>query len=284
MTVCVKWTSWTTGVISGSFLQFAFRQDITIMAQNELGSKTVTVTFTVLFPILSVTYPQLTYFLPKNRFFSTTPIVDGNATSYSISLGELPMELHLNTVTGEIWGTPSVSLRNRVVKVKAMNAFGSQETALAFSVLEPIFTFSYPQNHLCLTKDESFSMSPSVTGDYVTYSITSGLLPMGLSLNTDTGVISGVPTVSTPTYESIVVTIANRIGSKNFTLDIRVYSRFTEFSYPQKEYVFAVGDDATILPTANSESVEYSLEGSLPKGIAFNKEDGGFHVFATTKD
>ena len=272
----------TTGVISGTFLQFAFRQDITIMAQNELGSKTVTLTFTVLFPILSVTYPQLTYFLPKNRFFSTTPIVDGNATSYSISLGELPMELHLNTVTGEIWGTPSVSLRNRAVKVKAMNAFGSQETALAFSVLDPISTFSYPQNHLCLTKDESFSMSPSATGDHVTYSITSGLLPMGLSLNRDTGVISGIPTVSTPTYESIVVTIANRIGSKNFTLDIRVYSRFTEFSYPKKEYVFAVGDDATVLPTVNSEDVEYSLEGSLPKGIEFNKEDGGFRVFATT--
>ena len=105
---------------------------------------------------------------------------------------------------------------------------------------------------------------------------------MGLSLSTDTGVISGIPTVSTPTYESIVVTIANRIGSKNFTLDVRVYSRFTEFSYPKKEYVFAVGDDATILPTANSEDVEYSLEGSLSKGIAFNKEDGGFHVFATT--
>ena len=272
----------TTGVISGSFLQFAFRQDITIMAQNELGSKTVVLTFTVLSPSIIFDYPQFIYFLPKNRFFSTTPIVDGNATSYSISLGELPMELHLNTVTGEIWGTPSVSLRNRVVKVKAMNAFGSQETALAFSVLEPIFTFSYPQNHLCLTKDDSFSMSPSATGDYVTYSITSGLLPMGLSLNTDTGVISGVPTVSTPTYESIVVTIANRIGSKNFTLDVRVYSRFTEFSYPKKEYVFAVGDYDTILPTVNSESVEYSLEGSLPKGIGFNKEDGGFHVFATT--
>ena len=78
------------------------------------------------------------------------------------------------------------------------------------------------------------------------------------------------------------MTIANRIGSKNFTLDVRVYSRFTEFSYPKKEYVFAVGDYDTILPTVYSESVEYSIEGSLPKGIGFNKEDGGFHVFATT--
>ena len=164
----------TTGVISGTFLQSVSNQRVTISAQNELGSKTVTVTFTVVFPILSVTYPQLTYFLPKNRFFSTTPIVYGNATSYSISLGELPMELHLNSEqTGVISGTPSVSLLNQIVEMKAMNAYGFKTAMLVISVLEPISTFSYPQNHLCLTKDESFSMSPSATGDYVTYSITS---------------------------------------------------------------------------------------------------------------
>ena len=105
---------------------------------------------------------------------------------------------------------------------------------------------------------------------------------MGLSLNRDTGVISGIPTVSTPTYESIVVRIDNELGSRSFSIGIRVFSRFTEFSYPKKEYVFAVGDDATVLPTVNSEDVEYSLEGSLPKGIAFNKENGEFRVFATT--
>ena len=105
---------------------------------------------------------------------------------------------------------------------------------------------------------------------------------MGLSLNRDTGVISGIPTVSTPTYESIVVRIDNELGSRSFSIGIRVFSRFTEFSYPKKEYRIAVGDYATILPTVNSESVEYSLEGSLPKGIEFNKENGEFRVFATT--
>ena len=272
----------TTGVISGTFLQSVSNQRVTISAQNELGSMTVVLTFTVVSSISSFSYPQSSYLLAKNRFFSTTPVVNGNVTSYSISFGELPQGLEYSEQTGVISGTPSVSLLNQIVEMKAMNAYGFKTAMLVISVLEPISTFSYPQNHLCLSKDESFSMSPSATGDHVTYSITSGLLPMGLSLNRDTGVISGIPTVSTPTYESIVVRIDNELGSRSFSIGIRVFSRFTEFSYPKKEYVFAVGDDATVLPTVNSEDVEYSLEGSLPKGIAFNKENGEFRVFATT--
>ncbi|KNB41313.1 hypothetical protein JH06_5807 [Blastocystis sp. subtype 4] len=60
----------------------------------------------------------------------------------------------------------------------------------------PITSFSYPQSSFALSKNDPFSITPTVIRDQLSFSIISGSLPIGLSLNSSTGIISGIPSQS----------------------------------------------------------------------------------------
>ena len=270
----------TTGVISGVLFQSVSDWHTTIKARNALGEMTSALVFNVLLPITSFSYPQSSYTITTGVPFSATPVVDGDVSSYSLVSDWLPADLQLNTLTGVISGRASVSILNKTVRVKAMNALGYKTTTFILNIYTPISHFSYTQTRLCLAKGEPFYIVPIIMGSFVTYSITSGSLPTGTSIDSTKGVISGIPSAPTFTYQPIVVTAVNEIGSRNCSLEILVLTNLTSFSYPQKEYAFAVNTYATVLPVVDSETVEYSLQGSLPTGIGFEEQNGGFYVFA----
>ena len=180
-------------MISGKPTQSVSSRQVTIKAQNSLGSKTTTLTFNVIASISSFSYPKTTYSIAKGASFSATPSVSGDSVTYSIQSGTLPTGLTLNANTGVISGTPTQSVSSRQVTIKAQNELGSQTVTLTFNVLTPISSFSYPESTYSIERGEPFSASPSITGDSVTYSLVSGTLPNGLTLNTNSGVISGTP-------------------------------------------------------------------------------------------
>ena len=59
----------------------------------------------------------------------------------------------------------------------------SQKVVLRFTVLLPLCAFSYPQSTYILRRSQSFSDTPLMSGDVRVYSIESGELPAGLSLD-----------------------------------------------------------------------------------------------------
>jgi len=71
-------------------------------------------------------------------------------------------------------------------------------------------------------QNNSYSQSVSATSDSaVTYSLTSGSLPTGLSLNTSTGAITGTPTVSATSNFTITATDAqNQAVARSFTITV----------------------------------------------------------------
>ena len=211
----------SSGIISGSPFQFVLSQSVTINAHNQVSGRFVILTFSILTPITSFSYSHSSIALPKNESFSFSPTVDGDDLSFSISSGSLPTGLSLNSTTGLISGIPSQSVLSQSVTIIAFNVVSDQSFSLSFTVLTPITSFSYPQFSFVLSKDESFSVIPTVDGDEVSFSISSGSLPMGLSLNPSNGMISG--TLST-TIKSISLTVeaCNGIGSIQTQLSFSV--------------------------------------------------------------
>ena len=71
------------------------------------------------------------------------------------------------------------------------------------------------------TLDASYSTSVSATGDSITYSVTTGSLPTGLSLNASTGAITGTPTVEATSTFSITATDAqNQAVARSFSIAV----------------------------------------------------------------
>ena len=67
----------------------------------------------------------------------------------------------------------------------------------------------------------SYSTSVSATGDSITYSVTSGSLPTGLSLNSSTGAITGTPTVVATSNFTITATDAQNQGvARSFSIAV----------------------------------------------------------------
>ena len=69
---------------------------------------------------------------------------------------------------------------------------------------------------MTIVKGLSFSLTPTSVTTISSYSISSGSLPSGLSLNSNTGVISGTPT----TIQTKTATIKATTSSTYYTFDI----------------------------------------------------------------
>lgn len=133
--------------------------------------------------------------------------------AWSVTAGQLPDGLRLSPSTGTISGTPVTTGRfTFTVSVQDSDTPTAHSASLStsISVVEPL-NFTEPALPLAAA-GESY---PAVTPNHVsggsgayTWSITSGVLPPGLTLDTRTGTISGT------------VSGSAQLGDQNFTLTI----------------------------------------------------------------
>lgn len=165
----------------------------------------------------------------------------GDAVTFSVSGDD---RFSINSSTGEITAA-AVPAGRYTITVTATNPAGSDSktvtiTAYLVPALGGSTTFSW-------SVGAAFAQSLTSTGNFVTYAVTEGSLPAGLSLNSSTGEITGTPTVA-GTY-AFRVTVTNWAGSAS------------------QSYAFTVNQPSAQTPkttVAPGEALVVSGQGFLP--------------------
>ena len=167
---------------------------------------------------------------------------------------------------------------------------------LGNAIIEPIEDFPVPQIYswenpgvelapapayagspYSLDQGTAYVLTPTNTGGAATgWSITSGTLPAGLSINSGSGVISGTPTTAGgPT--TVTVTATNAVGSGSTNVTFTVVTNPPVFSYVGSPYEFT--RDVAITPidptvTGGATPISYSVSPALPTGLSINAGNG----------
>ena len=198
-----------TGEIHGTPTEVKSITSYSIKAENGGGSVSIPISIEIISSLIS--YPQTNLTIGQGVFFSITPNLT-TITSMSIVSGSLPIGLNLNPSTGVISGSPSQLLSSQLVTIKAVSGTTTETVVLSFTILTPITSFYYSQSSFSISKGVPFSLCPTVDGDELSFSISSGSLPIGLSLNPSTGVLSGTPSKYLVS-RSVTIEVSNRCSS-----------------------------------------------------------------------
>jgi hypothetical protein len=197
---------------------------------------------------------------------------------YSVNVGTLPAGLSLNTSTGAITGMPTssgnFSFSVRVTDSGSPAQSASQPLMLAINPALSVTTTSLSNGVVGI----SYSATCAATGGTTpyTFSISSGSLPGGLSLNTSTCAITGTATASGTSNFTLKVTDSGspaQTATQPLSITINPALTITSTSAPNG----TVGVAYSFTLTAQNGTTPYTwsiVSGSLPSGLSLNSSTG----------
>jgi hypothetical protein len=217
-----------------------------------------------------------------NSSYSVTLSASGGSGSYTyaVTSASLPSWLTLNGSTGLLSGTPT-GTGSYSFTITATDASDSTETAsktYTLTVNAASGLTVTPATLPAATADSAYSVTLSASGGSgsYTFAVTAGSLPSWLTLNGNTGVLSGTPT-STGSYSfTITATDAKNVtGSKAYTLTVNAASSLAVTPATLPSATANSAYSATLSATGGSGSYTFAVTaGSLPSWLTLNGSTG----------
>jgi hypothetical protein len=206
-------------------------------------------------------------------FNSPAPTVTGGTSPYTFTVvGALPSGLTLNTSTGAITGTPTAA-GSFTIQVRDANGVAAATTCPYTIVAGPTITCSAVNSGEVGVPFNS--PAPTVTGGVAPYTFTvaTGTLPGGLTLNASTGAITGTPTAAGAF--SIKVRDANGVVATTTCPYTIVPGLSVTCSSTNTGTVGVAFNSGAIRVTSGVAPYTFSIgSGTLPSGLILNTSTG----------
>ena len=274
----------STGIISGMPAAPGIFT-LTVTATNAVGSNYQQLSLTVNAPPTIVTTSPLPAALTGTAYSLTLAATGTTPMTWTVTGGALPSGLTLGSSTGTISGTPT-AVGVFTPTVSATNALGSNSRPLSVTVNAPTPPLIVSTSPLptALT-GTAYSQTLTATGATpMTWTVTSGALPSGLTLGSSTGTISGMPTalgVFTPT-----LTATNAGGSNSRQLSLTVNAPATPPSIvttsPLPAALTGAAYSQTLTATGTTPMTWTVTGGALPSGLTLGSSTGTISGTPTT--
>ena len=192
-----------TGILSGTATAADNYEAAQITATDSMG-KTATVTYEItIHPVIAVTTTDLLDGV-RTEAYSATLAGLGGIAPYQWAISGLPSGLELNAATGEITGTPSEAGEFDLVitLTDTQDRQATKNVQLTIHAVVGITTVSLP----AAVVGTDYTAQLAASGGTPGYSWSAATLPDGLSLDADTGAITGNPTATGTTWVAFTVT------------------------------------------------------------------------------
>jgi hypothetical protein len=264
----------TNGVISG-IATAIFSGAYTILVTDKYGiSKSGTVNISSSSDF-SCSFNNVNYILfVSSSSRCATPSGSSAPYTYSISPA-LPAGLSLDTNTGMISGTPTSGLLSQSYSVTVKDKYNISVTGNITVTVSSDFSSTINTNSVgfIMGKQSSFTVAtPSGSSAPYTYSI-SPALPAGLSLDTNTGMISG--TSQTLFSTEFTLSIFDRVNiARSHKITISSISDFTAVFYNLQFKYNTSASYNVATPSGSSAPYTYSISPALPAGLSLDTNTG----------
>jgi hypothetical protein len=270
----------STGKISGKPAIVLPQTVFTITGTNSSGSTTASFTLTV-----KAIAPNTMSYSPANTIATRTitnvniiPTYQGDSiTSFNVS-PSLPIGVTLNTITGKISGIAAVTIPKTVFTIEGTNTGGITTASFTLTVnkVAPSAMNYEPSNIIAIRTVTNINTVPVYLGDSIqSFSITPNL-PSGVVLNSTTGQISGIPTVSlSKTLFRVVGTNTGGSYSTSLVLTVEKMAPSAMSYSPSSIIANRTTTNINATPTYLGDSIiNFSIAPSLPTGVSFNTTTG----------
>jgi hypothetical protein len=261
----------TTGLLSGTPTtagSFSFTVQATDTL-SQVGTQSYTMTVTGALTISPATLPNGALSTAYSQTLTATGAVGG--VSWIVSAGAIPAGLTLNPTGGVISGTPAAAgvYSFTVQATDSISQTGSQSYSVTVTGALTISPATLPNGALSTAYSQTLTATGAVGG--VSWIVSAGAIPAGLTLNPTGGVISGTPTAAGVYSFTVQATDSiSQTGLQAYSMTVSGTLSILPATLPNATVAVAYSQTLTASNNPIGTVTWTLLNGTLPTGLGLS--------------